>query len=221
MDDLRIASRWLAAMLLAQMMLSSIANFALLNDVFQGPGGFLPNAAPHATAVASSALLSIGLAAITAGIAVLLWPVVRPRSERMALWIALLGGACVALSGFESAALLSMLSLSQAYAAAATQDEALFQALRGVVSAQRNWAHLIQLLAGGGTLLVMYGALFRLSLVPRWLAGFGLLAAALQMIAVAKPFFGGWVLFPMLAPLGLAQVALVVWLLWKGLREPR
>ena len=43
------------------------------------------------------------------------------------------------------------------------------------------------------------------------------IGAASQMIAVAKPLFGGWVIFPMLAPLGLAQLVLIVWLLWKGM----
>ncbi|MND03626.1 hypothetical protein D3C83_235440 [compost metagenome] len=65
----------------------------------------------------------------------------------------------------------------------------------------------------------MYAAFFRFRLLPRWLAGFGMLAALLQMIAVAKPFYGGWVLFPLLLPLGIAQLTLVVWLPWKGLRS--
>ena len=93
-------------------------------------------------------------------------------------------------------------------------------ALRGVVGAPRNWSHLIHLLMGGLTLLAMYAALFRFRLVPRWLAGFGILAALSQMIAVTKPLYGGWVLFPLLAPLGAAQLLLIGWLLVKGL-QPR
>ncbi len=220
MDELRLASRWLAAVLLAQMVVGPIANFGLLGAVFSGTGGFLLNAAPHATALASAALLSIALAVISAGIAIVLWPVLRPLSERMALGLAMLGAACIALSGFENAGLLSTLSLSQAYAAAGAPDEALFQTLRGAVGAQRNWAHLIHLLVGGGTLLVMYAALFRFRLVPRWLAGFGVLAAISQMIGVAKPLFGGWVIFAMLAPLGVAHLALAGYLLRKQLRHP-
>jgi hypothetical protein len=220
MDELRFASRWLAVLLLAQLVLGPIANFTLLGDVFGGPGGFLVNAAPHATALSSAALLSIALAVISAGIAVVLWPILQPRSGRMALGLALLGAAGVALSGFEITSLLSMLSLSQAYVAAGAPDETLYQALRGVVGAQRNWAHLIQLLLGGTALLVMYASLYRFTLVPRWLAGFGVLAAASQMIAVAKPLYGGWVVFPMLAPLGVAQLVLTAWLLVKGMRQP-
>ena len=221
MNDTRLASRWLAALLLSQLVLGPIASFKLVEDTFDGPGGFLVNAAPHAQAVGLAALLSLGLAVLSAAIAVVLWPVVRPRSERLALWLVILAASGIALAGLENAQLMSLVSLSQAYAAAAAPDEALYQALRGVVGGYRNWAHLVQLLAMGGLLLATYGALFILRLVPRLLAGFGILAALAQMIAVAKPLFGGWVIFPMLLPLGVANLALVVWLLWKGLRPER
>jgi hypothetical protein len=220
MDDLKSASRWLVALLAAQLVIAPIANFVLLGDVFGGDGGFLANAAPHATALASAALLSLAIAVLTAGIAVVLWPVLRPSCERLALALAVLGAAVIALSGLEITSLLSMLSLSQAYVAAGAPDEALYLALRGVVGAQRNWAHLVQLLMGGAVLLVMYTALFRLRLVPRWLAGFGMLAATSQMIGVTKPFFGGWVVFPMLVPLGAVQLVLLGWLVFRGM-QPR
>jgi hypothetical protein len=215
MNELRSASRWLAILLLAQLAVAPIANFKLVGGVFQGAGGFLVNAAPHATALASAALLSFALAALSAGIAVVLWPVLRPQCERLALGLAVLGAAGIALAGLEATAMLSMLSLSKAYVAAGAPDEALYQGLRGVVGAQRNWAHLIQLLAAGALLLAMYAALFRLRLVPRWLSGLGMLAAVSQMIAVAKPLYGGWVIFPMLAPLGVSNLLLIGWLLWR------
>jgi hypothetical protein len=220
MNDLNFVSRWLAAIVVAELVLGPFTNFALLDPVFQGPGGFLANAAPHATALATAALLSIALAAISAGMALLLWPVLKPRSERMALALAILSAAGVALAAAENVSLLSMMSLSQAYVAAGSPDEVLYQALRGVVGAQRNWAHLVQLLVAGTTLLAMYAALYRFRLVPRWLAGFGILACASQMIAVARPVFGGWVVFAMLAPLGAAQLLLLGWLVVKGLRAP-
>ncbi len=215
MSELRSASRWLATLLLTQLVIAPIANFKLAAPVFQGSGGFLVNAAPHAAALASAALLSLALAVLSAGIAVVLWPVLRPASERLALTLAILATAGIALAGLEATAMLSMMSLSQAYVAAGAPDEALYQGLRGVVGAQRNWAHLMQLLTSGGALLAMYAALFRLRLVPRWLSGFGMLASLSQMIAVTKPLFGGWVIFPMLAPLGVANLLLIGWLLWK------
>jgi hypothetical protein len=136
-------------------------------------------------------------------------------------WWRLRSSAAIALSGLENAGLMSMLSLSQAHQATAAPDAALFEALRGVVAWQRNWAHLLQLLAAGGLTLAMYAAFFRFDLLPRWLAGFGMLASVLQMVAVTKPFFGGWVLFPLLLPIGIAQLLLIVWLLAKGLQPRR
>lgn len=215
MNELRSASRWLAVLLLTQLAVAPIASFALVGDVFGGPGGFLVNAAPHAAALASAALLSFALAVVSAGIAVVLWPVLRPLCERLALGLAILAAAGIALAGLEITAMLAMLSLSQAYVAAGGAEEALYQGLRGVVGANRNWAHLVNLLAGGGMLFAMYAALFRLQLVPRWLAGFGMLASVSQMIAVTKPLYGGWVVFPMLAPLGIANLLLIGWLFWK------
>ena len=215
MNDLRLAARWLAVLLLTQLAVAPIANFKLVGPVFGGVGGFLANAAPHATTFATAALLSFTLAVLSAGIAVVLWPVLRAQSERIALSLAVLGAAGIALSGLEVTAMLSMLSLSQAYVAAGTPDEALYRGLRGVVGSARNWAHLVQLLLSGAVLLTMYAGLFRLRLVPRWLAVLGMIACISQMIAVTKPWFGGWVIFPMLAPLGLANLMLIGWLLWK------
>lgn len=215
MNDSHKASRWLALLLLAQIVIGPIANFAVLGDMFERPGGFLANAAPHAAGLATAVLLSMALAASVAAIAVVLWPVLRPLSERMALTLAILGGAGIALSGFEAAGMLSMLSLSRDYLAAAAPDAALYEALRGTVAAQRNWPHLIQLMSGGTMLLAMYAAFFRFRLIPRALAGFGLFAALAQLVAVTKPLYGGWVVFPLLAPIGLANLLLIVWLFRK------
>jgi hypothetical protein len=215
MVELRSASRWLAALLLAQIVIGPIANFTLLDETFGNKGGYLVHAASHPVPVAMSALLAIILAALSAGIALVMWPVLRTLNERVALAVAIPGTVVLALSFVESASLMSMLSLSQAYAAAGAPADALWPALKGVVGAHRNWAHLTQLLASGATLLALYAALFRLRLAPRTLAGFGMLAAASQMLAVAKPFFGGWVIFPMLAPIGVANLLLAGWLLWK------
>jgi hypothetical protein len=52
--------------------------------------------------------------------------------------------------------------------------------------------------------------------VPRVLGVAGLLAAAMQIAGVAMPLFGRDVIFLLLAPMGLVQLALAVWLIAKG-----
>jgi len=137
----------------------------------------------------------------------------------MALWLLALATAAFALSAVENSHVMSLLSLSEAYAKANDADRAIFQALRGVVASSRNWAHYLGLIVAGCTLFVLYGALLRFKLVTRILAALGLGAVVLQIIAVSMPLFGHNVVFPMLAPLGLTQLALALWLLVKGLPE--
>ena len=87
-----------------------------------------------------------------------------------------------------------------------------------IVSSARNWAHYMARIADAATTVVFYAALFRLALVPRVLAVFGLVSAALMLTSVGMPLVGHDVVFPLLAPLGLSQLALSLWLIAKGFR---
>jgi hypothetical protein len=215
----RITGRTIGALLLLLGVGGAVGNFVLLGPVI-APPGFLANAAAHATNVSLSALTGLATGAISLAVAILAWPVLRERSESLALWLVSLATASFALAAVEQVALLSMLSLSKAYAAASGANEGLFQALRGVVAAARNGAHYVHLMFGGGVLLVFFCALWRQTLVPRALAGFGIFGCLLQIVAVTLPVFGQRVVFPMLAPLGIAMVGTAAWLLVKGFGEP-
>lgn len=219
MTDTKFASRTIAILMIVQMVGSPIVNFALQGPAFENPPGFLVNAAPHAFELAIAVLLGLALAAVSLGIGIAGWPVFRRHSERMALWLVVLGGVVLALAAVESVGLMSMVSLSQAYAAADAPAGELFSALRGVVGAARNWAHFLHLLCGGGLLLALYLTLYRFALVPRLLGAVGVIGVLLQMTAVAMPLFGRPVLFALMAPLAIAHLILIVWLLVKGMRE--
>ncbi len=154
-----------------------------------------------------------------AAIVIAIFPILRKLGEPYALWLLSIGIANFALGAVEQIAVMSLQSLSNAYAAAATPDETLFQALRGVVSAARNWAHYIHLVISGGMLFVFFAALCRFALVPRILAAIGIVATLLQITGVAMPLFGRPVAFPLLAPMGLAVAATAAWLLWRGFAD--
>jgi Domain of unknown function (DUF4386) len=211
------AGRIIGVLILAQMIGGYMVNFGLLGPVYDPPG-FLVNAAGHSARVGLSVILGIATGMVTAGIAITAYAVFRQYSHALALWFVALSVAGLALTVVENSNVMSLLSLSEAYAKAGAANPDLFQALRGVVAATRNWAHYTDLLVAGCTLLVFYGVLFRFALVPRALAAFGLGAVALQIIAVAMPLFGHSIVFLMLAPLGLSQLALALWLIAKGLR---
>ena len=212
------AGRAVAALLLVQMFLSPVVNFALLQPMFKPPG-FLEQAPAHATTVAVAALLGIGTGVISLAIAIIAWPVFRRQSEALALAFFAAGIAGLVASFIEQSHLLSMLSLAKTYAAANGADTEIFRRIAAEAGASRYTAHLVGLAGGGVLALVLYGGSFWFALVPRWLAGAGIVAALLEMITVALPFFGQAIVFPLLAPLGLCHAVLMIWLFVRGFAE--
>jgi hypothetical protein len=207
--------RIIGLLLLAQMIVGVLVNFVLLGPIFSPPG-YLANASAHPMLFGFSALLGIAGASMSAAIAIAAYPVLVRHSQRAALAFVALSVAGLSASVVENMHLLSMLSLSESFANAAPADRDLFPLLKTVVGSARNWAHYLELIIGGSTLLVFYTALYRFALIPRVMAALGLVAVCLQLISVAMPFFGREVSFPMLAPLGLVQLLVALWFIAKG-----
>jgi hypothetical protein len=218
MEATNRVSRILGALVLAQMVGGVLVNFVLTAPLFGVPG-FLVDAAAHPRRLGLSVLVGLALGAVSVAIAITAFPVFRQHSQAMALWLVSLAVVSLALAAVENMNVMSMLSLSQAYAKAGAAEREQFQALRVVVASGRNWAHFVGLIFGGSTLFVLYAILYRFARIPRALAAFGLVAVLLQLTAVAMPLFGHEVVFPMLAPLGVSQLALALWLLTKGLQN--
>jgi hypothetical protein len=209
--------RLIGALMMVQLVAGALVNFVLLEPLFAAPG-FLVNAAAHASTMGATALLGIGAGLLPIGIAIAAFPVFRRFGEAWALWFITLAAVGLSITVAENISLMSLLSVSEAYARANAAERALFPAVRIVVASARNWTHYLGLILGGSNLLVFYGALYRFALIPRALAAFGLAAVSLQLASVALPLFGHDVDLRMLAPLGLCQLLVALWLLVQGWR---
>jgi Domain of unknown function (DUF4386) len=209
--------RIIGALLLVQVAAGILLNFVFTAPLFGEPG-FLINAAPHASQIAQSALLGIGMGLVSLAIACLLYPMLKPHSQPLALFYFALVTAGFALTVAENISVMSMVSLSKAYVAAGAAQDTLYQGLRIVVKETRNWTHYISLIVSGATLIAFYLAMFRFRLIPRLLAGFGLVACLAQVYAVSLPLFGQGVDFRLIAPLGICEILLGAWLILKGFR---
>lgn len=218
MSTAKNAGRTAGALIILQAIGGYLSNFGLLGPA-TAPPGFLVNAAPHALRVGMAALVGMVAGALATAIAITVLPVFRKYSERMAMAFLALAIAALSLAVVENGRVMSLLSLSQAYAASGATDPATFEGLRSVVAASRNWAHFTHLMVGGSTFFVFYATTFRFALIPRALAGFGMAAVALQVATVSLPLLGGKVMLPLLAPAGIAHLALALWLLVKGFTD--
>jgi hypothetical protein len=130
-----------------------------------------------------------------------------------------LGVITFSLLAVENATVMSMLSLSQGYAAAGTPDPGHYKALAAVVRSAYIWARNTSGLVGEIMVLVLFFIVYRFVLIPRALSAFGLVAVLLKIAAITMPFFGYRVVLPMVLPMVLGYLALALWLLAKGFNE--
>jgi len=198
---------------------ASILSIVPLGAAVDAPVDFARLAA-NDDRVVLTALLEVLWAATGTGIAVGLYPVLRRFSPGLALGS--VAGRMVenvfVLVGALS--LLVLLTVSQEAAGAASPTS--FQATGDALVAVRDWVHgFVALIPFGiGTLLYSY-ILYRSRLVPRWLSGAGLVAAALFMVATVyagfTQEFGFTTVTTLLsAPIALQEMALAGWLIAKG-----
>jgi hypothetical protein len=209
------AGRIIGVLILLQMVGGGIVNFVLEAPLFGQPG-FLESAASHSQQIGLAVVLGLITEALGLGVAVTACPIFFQRARTIALWLGALAVVSLAVTVIENTAVMSMVSVSQAYAAASVVERQQLETVRVLVASARNWPHFVGRMFDGGFIFVFYAALFRLALVPRALAGLGLIAAALLVTGVGMPLFGHEVVFPLLAPMGLSQLALSLWLLMKG-----
>jgi hypothetical protein len=219
MNAAKSAGRTIGVLFLVQAAVAPVVNFVLLGPALIAPPGFLVNAAANSTQVNLAVLLSLVTGALWVGIAVTALPVIRQYSRPMALWFLALAVICFSGVVIEGLAVRSMLALSQEYAKADPANVGLFQAAAAAARSLRNSAHYTNLLVSGAAFLVLYTALFRFVLIPRVLSALGLATAVLLVFGALLPLFGQRTVMLMFMPMGLSQLALVLWLMIKGFEE--
>jgi Domain of unknown function (DUF4386) len=209
--------RIIGGLIILQMVGSAIVNGYLEAPLFGAPG-FLVTAAPLASQVGLAAVLGLVTESMWLGIAVVMFTIVHQRAPKLALAFVALAAVILAVAVLENAGVMSMLSLSKSYAKAGAGEREQFEMVRVVVGSARNWAHFMARIIDGAAIFVFYAMLYRCALIPRALAGFGLIAAVLMVTAVAMPIFGHAVAFALIAPVGVSQLLLALWLMAKGFR---
>lgn len=214
----RAAGRVIGVLLLVQLA-GLIVPFVLLLPMTAGPAEVLANAAGVAGQIKLAVSLLYANCALTIGISIAAFPIFRQYSHSLALLLVAVSVIMFSLQAVDNTHVLSMLSLSQQYAQAGGQD-ALFQALSATVGATRRWAHYAELLVIDAWMFTLYGSLYRFALVPRALAAFGLITVLLHFTGITVPLFVGIGSVTLMgASMALSQLALVVWLVARGLGE--
>jgi hypothetical protein len=189
----------------------------LLLPIVAPPGAFPADAAAAASRIRAGVLLLVVNGAVTIGISIAAWPVLRRTNEALALWLVVLGALLLGVQMVDNVHILSMLSLSQARAASGASADSLRE-VAIALSATRRWAHLSELLVVDAWILVFYLSLIRAGALPRLLSAFGLLTVAAHLVAIPLPgFLGLRAVVEAGMPMALSHVATAAWLMAKGL----
>jgi hypothetical protein len=179
---------------------------------------FLTEAAGNATLIRVALVLTFLLSGITLAVALVAMPVFRAASERMFWLYFALSVAGLATTAIESVVVREMLAMSINY----TQQgsAAIFDALAPAARSEWSAAHFFNLASGHVKALLLFLILYRFRFIPRPLAGVGVAATVLSSSGTTAALLGIPFSYYTVAPTGLVQMAMTLWLIWKGFSVP-
>lgn len=178
---------------------------------------FLTGAAANAVQIRTALVLTFLLSGATIAVALVALPAFRPASERL-YWLYFgLGLAGLATAALESVVVREMLAMSINYAEPGRA--AIYDALAPAVRSEWSAAHFFNLASGHVKALVFFLILYRCRFVPRLLAGIGVIATLLSTAGATAALVGVQFSYFMIAPAGLVQMAMTLWLIWKGFSD--
>lgn len=154
-------------------------------------------------------------------ISVLIYPVLKPFSERLALGYVVARSIEAVLFAIATMHLLNLIYLSHEFVAAGSPSPSYFHTLSNVLLAGHDWnsAPFAFTAFSIGSLMLNY-VLYQTRLVPRWISVCGLLAAASILIARLMLLSGLELSSNTMAvldgPIFLQEMVFAVWLIFKG-----
>jgi hypothetical protein len=195
---------------------------AMLAGVF-GPvlsgAAYLTSLSANANQVTAGALLYIIGYFASAGIAVMMYPVLNKWNAGLALGSVIFRTIEAVFYMVGLVSLLSLLTLGQQFTTAGAADRTSLQAIGGLLVSVHNHAGLLAVFAFCLGAFMYYYLFFQSRLIPRWLSGFGIVAIILMLAACVLALFSGNLItsyIPLAFPIFLQEMVLAVWLIVKG-----
>jgi hypothetical protein len=191
---------------------------AALTPVLTG-ADYLTRFSAQTNQVAAGALFYLIAAFASAGIAVVMYPVLKKWNAGLALGSVIFRTLEAALYMAAVVCLLSLLTLSQQLTSVVAAERASLGAVGGLLVSLWGHATLAAVFAFSLGAFLYYYVMFQSRLVPRWLSGWGIAAAILMLAACMLSLFSdslvtGYGL--LILPIAVQEMVLAVWLIVKG-----
>ena len=214
MNKYRTTARVVGIVYLAGFVVGIVGNI-MIKSVLDAPN-HLATISASAMTVAFGAILWLLAVVGDAGHGVLMFPVLKQHSERMAIGYL---AARIVDAIFIAVMVLFMLiqiPLGSEFLKAAAGDASFLQALSAVSAQASQYAYQIGMSALGVSGLMLCYTLYRAKLVPAWLAIWGLVGYATILVGMVSAVMGSGLGDLSSIPGGLWEVFMGVWLIAKG-----
>ncbi len=219
MKSNRNITRIVGVLFIVQMATAVISHSVILQPILYDTN-FLGELAANSTMVRIAVIFDLICGASVLAISVLLFPVLKVFSERVAIWY--IAQRLTELVSFMISGLLLLtmlkigLDLTNGYASESNNVETLAIYLRNARGNILNISLLIYCLGAWS----FYGLLYYSKLIPRFISLWGILGVTLLFIEILASVFGtsvGGIMI--MLPLGLNEIFLGIWLIVKGFNQ--
>jgi hypothetical protein len=187
----------------------------LIQSVLAAPN-YLATVSANSMMLAIGALLWLITAAGDAAHGILMFPILKQHSERMALGYFAARIMDAVFIAIMVLFLLLQIPLGSEYLKAAAPDTFYLQALSAVSVQVSQYAYQMAMITLGAAGLVLCTALYRATLVPRWLAVWGIIGYAVIFCGMVSEMMGSGLGLASTIPGGLWELFAGVWLVVKG-----
>jgi hypothetical protein len=184
---------------------------------------YLTRVSTHPNQTAAGVLLLIIAYFACAGIAIVMYPVLKKWDAGLALGSVVFRTIETAFYMVSLVGLMALVTLGQQFTTAGDADRATLQAIGNLLVSVRDHAALLAVFAFCVGAFMYYTLFFQSRLIPRWLSGFGIVAIILMMAACVLALFSGNRItsyIPLAAPIAVQEIVLGVWLIVKGFNPP-
>jgi hypothetical protein len=180
---------------------------------------YLTSFSANANRVAAGVLLYLIGHFACAGIAIVMYPVLKKWNAGLALGSVIFRTIETVFYTVGVVCLLSLLTLSQQFTSAVSADRTSLQAIGDLLLSIHQQAALAGVFAFSLGAFMYYYLFFQSRLIPLWLSGWGIVAIILMLTACVLALFSGNRItsyIPLAFPIFLQEMVLAVWLIAKG-----
>ena len=215
MNSINMTARIVGGLFIAELVVYMIGS-TLTEGLLKSPD-YLIKLAENKNQIITGVFLEAIVAACLVFIGVMMYPTLKRHSETIARgYFGIRIVEAVITAGYLFIH-LSIFALSQEYLNAGGPETSISQTLGALLKDGLNFAYQIHIFFYGLGCLMLFGLLFKATLVPQFISILGLITTVLMLIGLVFDMYGFGVGMEIYgSPIGLCQIFLGIWLIVKG-----